>query len=98
MPHCRGDPSDWEELARAVLDASFLATLLVGGCLAVQRKKRVKVFLTSIGGGVFGNETDWIAESIDKALAALKHLPLDVKHVHFSYIEPRYTLIKAKTM
>eukprot|EP00286_Rhodomonas_abbreviata_P023752 CAMPEP_0181294178 /NCGR_PEP_ID=MMETSP1101-20121128/3456_1 /TAXON_ID=46948 /ORGANISM="Rhodomonas abbreviata, Strain Caron Lab Isolate" /LENGTH=362 /DNA_ID=CAMNT_0023398807 /DNA_START=118 /DNA_END=1203 /DNA_ORIENTATION=- len=45
--------------ARAVLNGQYEATLLVAAILSRQRGRRVKVFLTSVGGGAFGNPSKW---------------------------------------
>jgi hypothetical protein len=44
---------------------------------------RVKVFLTPIGAGAFGNRVEWIINSLGKALERHRHAPLDVKLVHY---------------
>ncbi len=49
-----------------------------------ERHDRIKVFLTAVGGGAFGNRIDWIVMAIGKALRLHRHAPLDVKLVHFS--------------
>jgi hypothetical protein len=67
----------WEDAARLVLEASYEATI----CAAIgnsQRTGNTKVFLTFIGGGVFGNKLEWITEAIDRSLSLYKHWPLDV--------------------
>jgi hypothetical protein len=43
----------------------------------------VKVFLTRVGGGVFGNPDEWITASISKACEKFKGYPLDVILVNF---------------
>jgi len=57
----------WEAFARLVLEASYEATI----CAAIlnwQSTGSNRVFLTLLGGGAFGNETNWIVESIKRAL------------------------------
>ena len=63
----------WEPLARLVLEASYEATLL-----AAQARNIDKVYLTLLGGGVFGNETDWIADSILRALSKVSGLDVGI--------------------
>jgi hypothetical protein len=36
------------------------------------------LFLTLLGGGAFGNETDWIIGGIQRALSLYRHADLDV--------------------
>ena len=52
-------------------------------CLASEQQRRVRVFLTAIGGGAFGNRHGWIADAIRDALIALRDAPLDVILVHY---------------
>jgi len=75
--------ADWEPFARAVLDAQYEATLTVAAILALSRGARVKVFLTSVGGGAFKNERHWIDDAVERALDRHMQSPLDVFLVHF---------------
>lgn len=75
--------ADWAPLAQLVLEAAYQATLwaaIAGGC--------DKAFLTFIGGGVFGNDMDWIAGAIGRAVAAVDGYGLEVVVVHFRAVEP----------
>jgi len=74
----------WEPFGRLILDATFEATLAVGAILAAERGERVKVYLTAVGGGAFGNRTAWIVNAMEKALQAFAAAPLDVMLVSFS--------------
>ena len=76
--------------ARLVLDGSYKATLAVGSILAQQRQHRVKVFLTLLGGGSFGNKPPWIASAIQNALQHFKEQPLDVYLVHYGALQLEY--------
>ena len=51
----------WATFATAVLRATYEATLLAGAILSRQRGQRVTVYLTSVGGGAFGNRSLWCA-------------------------------------
>ena len=61
-------PSDlWEDFARLVLEAAYEATI----CAAILNARRTgnkNVFLTLLGGGVFGNKNHWITDAILRAL------------------------------
>jgi hypothetical protein len=48
------------------------------------------VFLTAVGGGVFGNPPWWIAEAVGRAAAVCAHLDLDVRVVHFRSVDEPY--------
>lgn len=70
-------PSDlWEAFARLVLEASYEATI----CAAILNGHRTgnkRVFLTLLGGGAFGNETQWITDSLKRALKLYKDWDLE---------------------
>lgn len=78
----------WEGFARLVLVAAMDATLAVGMRLALQRQQRVKVFLTSLGGGAFGNPIEWIADAVGAALEKYQAMPLDVYMVLYKQTPP----------
>lgn len=73
---------DWKPFATAILDGLYDATLGAAAVLAAQRGARVKVYLTAVGGGAFGNPATWIMEAIQKALVRYAGEPLDVRLVH----------------
>ena len=84
VAYSRYKAESWKDFATAVLDAAYEATLAAGALLSQQRGgQRVNVFLTSVGGGAFGNPLEWINESIAKALEKFKGYPLDVIMVEF---------------
>ena len=75
-------PGLWAEFARLVLEASYEATI----CAAILNSRRSgnnRLFLTLLGGGAFGNETDWIVGGIRRALRLHKHADLDVAIVSY---------------
>lgn len=76
--------ADWSSFAQLVLDSVYESTLNVALCLAAERGRRVKVFLTLVGGGELGARRDWIKGAIDKALLAHRDSPLDVRLVHYA--------------
>ena len=41
------------------------------------------MYLTALGGGAFGNPTEWIAEAMQRALDLHRDAPLDVYLVHY---------------
>lgn len=77
--------ADWEPFARAVLRGAYDATLSVARCKALQQGPgaRVRVFLTALGGGAFGNRHNWIIEAVAEALRRHRDAPLDVSLVHY---------------
>jgi hypothetical protein len=76
----------WAPFASAVLDATYEATLSIGAILAAQRKKRQKIYLTSVGGGAFGNRSMWILGALERAMKIHAQSPIDVYLVHYMRI------------
>ena len=75
-------PSLWEDFARLVLEASYEATI----CAAIvnmQANGNNRVFLTMVGGGVFGNDPAWIMAALERALKLYKGWGLDVAMVSY---------------
>jgi len=83
MPVSYGRPPAplWEPIARLVLEASYEATLLAARRLGIRQ-----VFLTLLGGGVFGNDPRWIGDSILRALSLVDGL--DVSLVSYGRSNP----------
>jgi hypothetical protein len=72
----------WEPFARFILEGAYEATLRAAH-LNAERTGNNTVFLTLLGGGAFGNETDWILDSLERALHACAPLDLDVAVVSY---------------
>ena len=80
-------PDLWEAFARLVLEASYEATL----CTAIlnwQSTGNNRAYLTLLGGGAFGNDSQWIIESIQRALELFKDWNIDVAIVSFGVSKP----------
>jgi len=97
LPVAYGDPppAAWEPFARLVLDAAYEATLL-----AALRRRTERVYLTLLGGGVFGNEVSWIVDAIARALAnpLIGTAGLDVRIVSHGRSNPAIgSLLTAQT-
>ena len=67
----------WAELAQLVLEASYEVTICAG-ILNFLKTGNNKVFLTLVGGGVFGNDISWIINAIHRALNLYSHHGLDI--------------------
>lgn len=78
----------WESFARIILEAAYEATLYTG-LINMDKTGANKVYLTLLGGGAFGNEPNWILESISKSIIKFKNTPLDVKIVSRGNSNPR---------
>jgi hypothetical protein len=75
--------TDWAPFANLVLRATYIATLSVGALIAKRENRRVKVFLTAVGGGAFGNRTLWIVDALSSAMKIFRDAPIDVFLVHY---------------
>lgn len=76
------DPALWEPLARLILEAAYEATLHLG-VLNQDRTGSALVFMTLVGGGAFGNPTEWITSAIERAIGCHSHSGLDVRIVSY---------------
>lgn len=77
----------WEPFARLVLDASYEATMRAAVVNAETTGNR-SVFLTLLGGGAFGNRTEWIIDAMDRAFDVVSDVDLDVKIVSYGSPTP----------
>eukprot|EP01065_Artemidia_motanka_P039592 TRINITY_DN4859_c0_g1_i1.p1 TRINITY_DN4859_c0_g1~~TRINITY_DN4859_c0_g1_i1.p1 ORF type:complete len:597 (+),score=219.41 TRINITY_DN4859_c0_g1_i1:44-1792(+) len=62
----------WEPFARLVLEAAYEATVYAAMCARarnISQKGPVKLYLTKLGDGAFGNEPDWVADSVERGFA-----------------------------
>jgi hypothetical protein len=75
-------PAYWETFARLILEATYEATLYTA-LINYDITDCNKVFLTLVGGGAFGNKTNWITESILSAILKFRNTPLDVKIISY---------------
>jgi hypothetical protein len=72
----------WERFACLVLSATYEATLYAG--LENYQKTGSKlVYLTLVGGGAFGNDSDWIEDAIISALHKFSGSLLDIRIVSY---------------
>ncbi len=67
----------WEPFARLALEAGYEATLLAA--LGAEGP----VYLTLLGGGAFGNRSEWILEALERALEMFGAYDLDVRIVSY---------------
>lgn len=81
---------EWEPLARLVLEASYEAVFCAAVINAAKYGSR-QLFLTLLGGGVFGNEDRWITDAIARAVALHRHLGLEVAIVSYKTPKPAVT-------
>jgi len=77
----------WESFARLILEATYEATFY-SALLNYERTQNRKVHLTLVGGGVFGNEKEWIFDAIKKSLIKFSKTPLDIKIISYGNSNP----------
>ena len=73
---------NWDHFPRLILDATYELTFYV----ALQNFLKTgcpKLYLTMVGGGVFGNKFEWILSAIDRSLERFANSGLDVKIVSY---------------
>ena len=85
----------WDRFPRLVLDAAYEATFRAAlrnraetGCGAV--------FLTLVGGGVFGNDPAWILAAVRRSLTLFADAGLDVAVVSYGRPDPRVAALVAE--
>jgi hypothetical protein len=85
--YCPHSSCLWADFARLVLEAAYEATM----CAAILNTKRNgnnRLYLTLLGGGAFGNETEWIIAGIRRALNLYRDADLDVAIVSYGSSNP----------
>jgi hypothetical protein len=86
----------WEKFAQFILDCAYEFSFYVGVLNALKHNGKdgsKKLYLTKLGGGVFGNQDEWIIKSIRKALKKFKTVGLEVYIVNYGAIEPAFKTI-----
>ena len=79
--------SQWNHFPRLILDATYELTFLT----ALQNMAETdcpKLYLTLVGGGVFGNKLEWILSAIHRCLSLFADTELDVKIVSYGRSNP----------
>ena len=88
---------EWCSLAQLVLDASYEATVwaAVLNHQDVASEGSRNVYLTMLGGGVFGNDPEWIGGAIGRAIAKASARCADINVVvcHYRSVKPELVSI-----
>jgi hypothetical protein len=84
VAYSRLNTDAWAPISKLVLLATYEAILTVACIMSAVRRQRIKVVLTLVGGGAFGNDPQWIVDAIRRALAQFRHCPLDVYLLHYN--------------
>ncbi|MGB7343937.1 MAG: hypothetical protein WBD20_06975 [Pirellulaceae bacterium] len=77
----------WTDFAKLILESAYEATLWA----AIENRARTgsdRVYLTLLGGGVFGNDDQWIIGAIDRAIKMFNDSDLDVAIVSYGAPKP----------
>lgn len=75
-------PSQWEAFARLILEAAYEATMCAA-ILNYQKTGNNKVYLTTLGGGAFGNKMEWILSAMKRAIEMYRLYGLDIEIVSY---------------
>ena len=91
VAYSRHSDRDWKEFGRFVLNGAYEATLLAGvwNSQRGEESGSNRVFLTLLGGGAFGNPTEWILDAMFRALMLVQDAGLDVVVVSYGYSNSR---------
>jgi len=87
VAYSRYSPSLWESFACLILEAAYEATI----CAAILNSHKTssqQLYLTLLGGGAFGNKTDWIISGLQRALAMYPDFGLDIQIVSYGSANP----------
>jgi len=85
----------WTDFARLVLEAAYEATV----CAAIMNRHLTgssTLFLTLLGGGVFGNRDEWITDAIERAVTKYRDHKLDIAIVSYGSSKPAVTNLASR--
>ncbi len=71
----------WKPFASLILEASYEATI----CAGILNREN-KIYLTLVGGGVFGNDLEWICSAIERVCLKYADYDLDLTIVNYRAI------------
>ena len=77
----------WTDFAKLILDAAYEATFLAAVINASRTGVNI-VYLTLLGGGVFGNDDAWITSAIERAFVKTESHGLDIRIVSYQQSKP----------
>ncbi|TXH30069.1 MAG: hypothetical protein E6Q94_10345 [Burkholderiaceae bacterium] len=80
------DPAMWTSFASLVLEAAYEATLHAAVVNSSEKNGSTRVYLTLVGGGVFGNQREWILSAIRRALDIVRDRDLEVWLVSYNHV------------
>lgn len=77
----------WEKFARLILESTYESTFYSAVENFINTGNN-KLFLTLVGGGVFGNQIEWILDAIEISAKKFRNVPLDVQIVSYGGSHP----------
>jgi len=90
VSYSRCHSRNWEAFARLILESAYESTLYA----AVENFLRNpdapgsrRVYLTALGGGVFGNDMEWIKDAMSKAFKKFQNIGLEIYLVSYGRSE-----------
>jgi hypothetical protein len=75
-------PAQWQAFARLILEAAYEATICAA-ILNYQKTGNNKVYLTTLGGGAFGNKLEWILCAMRRSIEIYREYGLDIEIVSY---------------
>ena len=82
VAYSRIDSEYWAGFAQLILEATYEATFFAA-LSNYDKTGNNKVFLTLVGGGAFGNKSEWIFDAIKKSIFKFSNTPLDIRIVSY---------------
>ena len=89
----QAENTEWRQFATIILEGLYEATLLAA-IENADRHPQAPVFLTSVGGGVFGNDERWIINAMNRAFDICANSGLDVRIVNYRHIRNKYRALE----
>jgi hypothetical protein len=87
VAYSRHSSALWSDFAQLILEAAYEATF-AAAIINYARTGSSRLFLTLLGGGAFGNETEWILAAIRRAVEIYATADLDVAIVSYGSSRP----------
>lgn len=88
----------WMPFAKLILEAAYEATLYaaVENYLRHPHKPGAnKVFLTAVGGGVFGNDMSWVYDAMARSFRMFENVGLEINLVSFGGSTPEFAELQS---
>lgn len=93
VSYSRCSAAAWKPFASLVLRACYEATMIAGilnAAAHIEEQGARRIFLTAIGGGVFGNDMMWVQDAIQRSLDKFRDYDLSVTLVSYGKATPEF--------